>query len=99
MNKYQEAYHKVGGYISNSIHASHKDTYRKRCEAGRFLNELEELVEKAAPKKPLEIFEFEFDVHLFGNCPICGEGCNSGMKYCGRCGQALDWEVEKPSND
>ena len=56
---------------------------------------LEELVEKATPKKPLEVFEFEFDVHLFGNCPICGDGCNSGMKHCGGCGQAISWSQEE----
>lgn len=55
---------------------------------------LQELVEKATPKKPLEVCEYDFDVYLFGKCPVCGEGCNNGMNYCDTCGQALDWSEE-----
>lgn len=84
MNKYQEAIE----IIKKNYPDSGYTMLRKALDLAI------EVLEKATPKKPLEVFEFEFDVHLFGNCPICGEGCNSGMKYCGRCGQALDWSEE-----
>ena len=89
MNKYREAKSRILNTLCRIVSF---DTYDKQFK--KDFQTLEELVEKATPKKPLEVFEFEFDVHLFGNCPICGEGCNSGMKYCGRCGQALDWSEE-----
>lgn len=90
MNKYKEAYRKVGGYISNSIHASHKDTYRKRWEAGYSLNELEELVEKATPKKAEETHYAPY--HTF--CSVCGGLVFDNFNYCPKCGQALDWSEE-----
>ena len=34
---------------------------------------------------------------LFGDCPVCGEVQNTlwNSRYCGDCGQALDWSVEE----
>ena len=55
---------------------------------------LEELVEKATPKKSLNVFKLLIDLFDAGDCPICGYELNSGFKYCPRCGQALDWSEE-----
>ena len=32
---------------------------------------------------------------VIGTCPTCGIGENSEYPYCGKCGQALDWEVNE----
>ena len=33
-----------------------------------------------------------------GNCPSCGEGCNSEMNYCDKCGQRLEWAaLDRPT--
>ena len=85
MNKYQKALN----YLEERF-AIFLDTDK----AKKSYCVLEELVEKATPKKPLEVCEYDFDVYLFGKCPVCGEGCNNGMNYCDRCGQALDWSEE-----
>ena len=64
----------------------------KRFEA--FCKAIEAL-EKQIPKKPLHI-------HKNYYCPICKEDgwmlwddaiTNDMDKYCGKCGQAIDWEV------
>ena len=60
---------------------------------------LEELVERATPKKPNQTVFNAF-------CPNCGEalgrqfaidGINGSRfrQYCPTCGQALDWELEE----
>lgn len=99
--KKEETYEYVAKLINKEVEyiaSSNLYTMVEQLHLGKsrvdILDYIENLLEKDTPKKPLEVFEFEFDVHLFGNCPICGEGCNSGMKYCGRCGQALDWSKE-----
>lgn len=56
-----------------------------------------EALEKQIPKKPLHI-------HKNYYCPICKEDGwmlwddaipNDMDKYCGKCGQAIDWEVNE----
>ena len=56
-----------------------------------------EALEKQIPKKPLHM-------HKNYYCPICKEDGwmlwddavpNDMDKYCGMCGQAIDWEVSK----
>lgn len=56
-----------------------------------------EALEKQTPKKPLHM-------HKNYYCPICKENGwmlwddaipNDMDKYCGKCGQAIDWEVSE----
>ena len=56
-----------------------------------------EALEKQVPKKPLHM-------HKNYYCPICKEDGwvlwddaipNDMDKYCGKCGQAIDWEVSE----
>ena len=56
-------------------------------------NEVEDLVlsalERQIPKKPLP----EEKIYGNGICPSCGAYfLDKSTKYCGNCGQALDWE-------
>ena len=52
--------------------------------------ELKELEEKSVAKKPKGKGKFA-DLHV-GLCSVCGEGVNSQMNYCDKCGTMLDWE-------
>ncbi len=61
----------------------------KECELTIGMT-LKEAVEKQIPKKPIEK-EFVEDVNL-NYCPCCNvRFIGWGMKFCGECGQALDW--------
>lgn len=52
----------------------------------------EKAIEKQIPKKPLSDNEY----YLEGICPTCGvHFLDKGTKYCGNCGQALNWEDEE----
>lgn len=55
---------------------------------------LRELVEKATPKKVVNVKSVEdWDVlFIAGECPVCGSWLNDEMKYCPECGQRLEWE-------
>ncbi len=63
---------------------------------------LKELVEKATPKKPLDVQE---PVLKWGLCPNCKGELNMfhgrpnrvllNEKYCRDCGQAIDWSDEE----
>ena len=100
MNKYQEALDELGRYISNSIHASKIDTYKKRNQAGYYLNILNELVEKATPKDPPLYQDYDLKKE-FWECPTCGSFlCENGEEYghggyCEHCGQRILWESEE----
>jgi hypothetical protein len=70
--------------------------YFSSCET------LQELVERATPKKPLDVCT---PVVKWGLCPVCKGELNklggkpnrvfSNQKYCPDCGQALDWSEEE----
>ena len=53
---------------------------------------LQELVDKATPKKPKRIIAW--DKTNFYYCHECNVDVYIGMKYCCECGQALDWSDE-----
>ena len=63
-----------------------------RCE-DQNLHILEELVEKATPKKPSEASASELDGYCDWICPTCGRthlnDCQ--LEYCSYCGQKIDW--------
>ena len=78
MDKYQEALNKI-------INMGDKDLYNDHHL--EWANTLQELVDKATPKKPEQ----------FGNngyCPKCHYLVHSFYEYCCWCGQALDWSDE-----
>lgn len=90
MNKYQEALDViVDRYEYLYINKLH--------ESGNHIDDLEEywtlneLVEKSKPKKPIVVSN-EFDMLSF-ECPNCHKKTYTNMirKYCGDCGQKLDW--------
>lgn len=103
MNKYQEALDYLAVSLQVFDETVDDKTYRDELEAKRenARKELQELVYKATPKKPINQ---STPVVRQGNCPNCkGElrklgGRNEvvieGQLYCCSCGQALDWSEE-----
>ena len=87
MSKYKEAY-------QNIIKCNCEGC---TCES---MKVLEELVEKAMPKKVVDIdtyidFEEGYTGYM-GICPVCREWCYDihDSYYCGGCGQRIDWGEE-----
>ena len=92
MNKYQEAYEFIEGI------AGKEDVYIPFSDMDEAIKPIKELVDKATPRKPIEISH----IGLYGwACPSCAN-CVSNypkrghdkIKFCYSCGQALDWSEE-----
>ena len=59
------------------------------------IDEVEELVEKQKPVKPIDELNNEYDFHWYV-CPICGSSVKDGdtghkFNYCNECGRKMDW--------
>ena len=51
--------------------------------------DVEEALKKQTPKKPIIVSFLNVNYH---KCPICNRTLwNGGEKYCGTCGQKIDW--------
>ncbi len=85
MSKYTEALSSIYFTMHNRV----KPRALGHCE-DKNLELLEELVERATPKKPYD----KCDYYI---CPNCSnDRCVCG-KFCPNCGQAIDWSVEDDS--
>ena len=83
MSKYTEALSSVYFTLHNRV----KPKALGHCE-DKNLELLEELVERATPKKP------KSEKEIFCLCPICKEFVGDEFdknNYCPVCGQAIDW--------
>lgn len=81
MNKYQKAFEDVTACNCRDC----------TCDEVKLI---EELIERAAPKK------VTVDTKHNTHCPVCGEiqvfgYYNVNNKYCPHCGQSLDWSDEE----
>ena len=107
MNKYQEAL----DTLLCKAHTNHEECEANRCtkdkiclecDYGKAYDQLQELVEKATPKKVIgkqafnvgfsDDFELTIDVCY---CPTCNKGLYKFGECCYHCGQALDWSDEE----
>lgn len=98
MSKYQEAKDNIVNTLARQIdYKTYKNLYSKDFDT------LQELVDKATPKKPVRVCcepEEEWDTgeELY-NCPNCGEPLPYNFDYdypiknkcCLECQQVLDW--------
>lgn len=50
-----------------------------------------EALEKQIPKKTTKIQRVPNGWLTYGHCPNCDSFTRNTLKYCGNCGQALDW--------
>lgn len=91
MNKYQEALEHIIKCDREDCGMSYlSDAYRND------LSVLRELVDKATPKKPINKATYNYDdIPFTALCPNCKENLGyeskNIIKYCYKCGQALDW--------
>ena len=103
MNKYQEALDYLAVSLQVFDETVDDKPYRDELEVKRenARKELQELVYKPMPKKPINQ---SIPVVRQGNCPNCkgelrklgsrNEVVIEGQLYCCSCGQALDWSEE-----
>lgn len=88
MNKYQEALLDIRYIYAQS------QKYKKlqKYNAKRQLETLQELVDKATPKKPRN---WKAERYINGkvefNCPVCNRLYTERVNFCSSCGQAIDW--------
>lgn len=87
MSKYTEALSSI--YFT--MHSRVKPKTLGHCE-DKNLEELEELVERATPKKPKNWkAERRPNGAVEFNCPVCNRLYTERVNFCASCGQALDW--------
>ena len=103
MNKYQEALYYLAVSLQVFDGTVDDKTYRDELDAKREIarKALQELDDKATPKKPINQ---STPVVRQGNCPNCkgelrklgsrNEVVIEGQLYCCSCGQALDWSTD-----
>mgnify|MGYP004521346141 CR=1 FL=1 len=95
MTKYQDALNLLKSWAKkdrNAYSPKHLKNINDRA------NVLQELVDKATPKK-IEMMRIKkYDGNNVGIC-ICGEAIddslNEGLKFCPYCGQAIDWRIDE----
>lgn len=91
MNKYQEALNEI---CSQCKHSPKCRMFKTKCSE---YENLQELIKKATPKKPIERhYEDDGEPEYIKVC--CPAGCKvqvgSYYNFCPECGQALDWSFE-----
>lgn len=87
MNKYQEALDRIK---SQRVKVNSWE-YRAFADKNSDLDTLQELVDKATPKKPTNQYPIDLGLGNYGDCRICNYGVNYQQNYCDNCGQKIDW--------
>lgn len=92
MNKYQEALGFLKESVCENYFRKQVQTHEERVTIFKSSEYLQELVDKATPKKPKN-----WTVRYRGiefNCPVCNRLYTERVNFCASCGQALDWSEE-----
>lgn len=97
MNKYQEALDSLKCRVTtNSIicemNQHRKDEICLACNEIKAIETLDELVERATPKKPKGYKPL--GTATYYKCPICNSKIGTASDYCRRCGQRILWGEE-----
>lgn len=95
MNKYQEAL----GFLKESAYENYLRHYvqtsKEKVTLFKSSKYLQELVDKATPKKPKNWkAERRPNGRVEFNCPVCNRIYNERVNFCSSCGQKLDWSNE-----
>ena len=109
MSKYQEALNKIKEtvekadiyYYQTACTPKERSIFAKEDKQG--LSTLQELVDRATPKKvdaSKVITVYDYSTNQYETivpCPNCANNIpfDNGFKFCPHCGQALDWGDEK----
>ena len=68
-----------------------EDGYILRCADEEIYEKVKEAFEKQIPKKATKRQCVPNGWLTYGHCPNCDSFTRNTLKYCGNCGQALDW--------
>lgn len=91
MNKYQEAIM----LVREMLNAAEPNVMNHLAANRKLDHELQELVDKATPKKPKNWkAERRPNGRVEFNCPVCNRIYNERVNFCASCGQAIDWSEE-----
>lgn len=98
MNKYQEALNELSYPLEDSSCGGCKCGESDcSCEKRIAVETLQELVDRATPKKPEMMRIKKYDGYNIGICE-CGNTIDTSLddcaNFCPNCGQALDWVDE-----
>lgn len=88
MDKHQEALDVLHGFANGNLIRETTCDYQ-RDKNDEYKDILQELVDKATPKKPLGL-SLTHDGRV-GNCPFCKKLVRERSKNICECGQKLDW--------
>lgn len=92
MNKYQEAIM----LVREMLNAAEPNVMNHLAANRKLDHELQELVDKATPKKPKN---WKAERRLNGkvefNCPVCNKLYTERVNFCSSCGQSLDWDTDR----
>ncbi|MCI5722383.1 MAG: hypothetical protein MR283_00050 [Erysipelotrichaceae bacterium] len=93
MNKYQEALEFLKEWAYENYLIKYIQTSQENVCLFKSAKALQELVDKATPKKAKLSNEQKIRYVQTYVCPTCGKEFTGGKlsNYCYRCGQALDW--------
>ena len=101
MNKYQEALKYLTEEAYSNYFRKYVQTSKEKVNLFKSSKYLQELVDKATPKKPINQ---STPIVRQGYCPNCkgelrklgsrNEVVLEGQLYCSSCGQALDWSTD-----
>jgi hypothetical protein len=96
MNKYEEAFHRIDGHIIWEADEPLPNGYIDHKHFSQLYQDefdlIQELVERATPKKPIMLGPEDFA--LF-ECPTCHDKTHCGdFSHCSECGQKLDWSSD-----
>lgn len=87
----QEAIRRIKNH--NEIHSRKEKHFAVHITEA--LNMAVEALEKHIPKKTTKRQYVPNGTLIYGHCPICYYFTKNDFKYCGNCGQALDWSDTK----
>lgn len=95
MNKYKKAYDVIDAFLW-SVRMEESERNPTLDEAEEAMDDLDELVEKVTPKKPIFNKENKSKSTIEFTCPTCCKVTHTKFlrNYCGECGQRLDWSKE-----
>ena len=87
MNKFQKSLYRIKKNVP-----LHEDKWTD--EDKEHIITIMEALENQIPKKTTKRQYVPNGTLIYGRCPICYYFTKNDFKYCGNCGQALDWSED-----
>ena len=92
MNRYQEALRFLKESACENYFRQQVQTREEKVTIFKSSEYLQELVDKATPKKPVNWkAERRVNGKVEFNCPVCNRLYTERVNFCASCGQMIDW--------